>query len=208
MGRLTPTALRLGLRLRLANAKVRDTVNPALDDLLHAVRYYPGGVRTCSHGPSVGSYCRRARALWYTGACHGAVLGTVLSSLPPSAVHWANARFLYEKYDFRRYESGQPIVFSDAYIIAVLQSVYMWRMLQFCGRSGPTGTFGNSVPRTKRRAQAVHALGCMPPETVCVLLGDLQGMEQKNVARKVGSPKNSLFWPDECQQKRLLYVRW
>ena len=62
---------------------------------------------------------------------------------------------LYEEHDFRRYQSGQRALFSGSHIITVLQYayVYMWPILHFCGRSGPTGTFGNSVPRTKRRAQ-------------------------------------------------------
>ena len=53
---------------------------------------------------------------------------------------------LYEKHDFRRYQSGQPTVFSDTYIMTVPQYVYTWLILQFCGRSGPTGTLGNLVP--------------------------------------------------------------
>ena len=53
-------------------------------------------------------------------------------------------------------QSGQPTVFSGTYIITVLQYVDTWLILQLCVRSGPTGTpgRGNSVPRTKRRAQA------------------------------------------------------
>ena len=56
------------------------------------------------------------------------------------------ARGFVRKNGFRRYQSGQPTVFSGAYIITVLQYVYTWLLLQFCGRSGPTGTHGNSVP--------------------------------------------------------------
>ena len=59
---------------------------------------------------------------------------------------------LFEDKDFRRYQSGQPTIFSGAYIITLLQYVYTWLILQFYGRLGPTGTFGNSVPPTKRRA--------------------------------------------------------
>ena len=61
---------------------------------------------------------------------------------------------LYKEQDFRRYQSGQLIVFSGMYIITILQYVYMWLILQYCGHSGPTGTFGNHVLRTKPRAQA------------------------------------------------------
>ena len=48
-------------------------------------------------------------------------------------------------------------MFNGAYnvIITVLQYVYTWLILRFCKRSRPTGTFGNPVPRTKRRAQVV-----------------------------------------------------
>ena len=57
--------------------------------------------------------------------------------------------------DFRRYQSGKPTVFSGAYIITVLQYVYMWRIWQLCGRFGLTapGTFGNSVPWAQFCAQ-------------------------------------------------------
>ena len=48
---------------------------------------------------------------------------------------------LYEEQDLRRYQSGQPTVFSGAYIMTVLEYVYTWLILQFCGRLGPTGTF-------------------------------------------------------------------
>ena len=43
----------------------------------------------------------------------------------------AGVAVLYGKYDFRRYQFGQPTVFSGAYIITVLQYLYMWRILQF-----------------------------------------------------------------------------
>ena len=68
---------------------------------------------------------------------------------------------LYEERDFRRYQSGQPTVISGAYITTVLQYGYTWPILQLYGRSGPTGTFGNHVLRTKPRAQAgaAHAPG-------------------------------------------------
>ena len=56
---------------------------------------------------------------------------------------WARGFVRREEQDFRRY---QRTVFSGAYTITVLQYVYTWVILQFCGRSGPTGTFGNSVP--------------------------------------------------------------
>ena len=72
---------------------------------------------------------------------------------------------LYEKHDFRRYQSGQPTVFSGTYIIrfiTVLQYVYTWLVLWFYGRSGPTGTFGNLVPPTKPRAQEA-ATACSAP---------------------------------------------
>ena len=54
----------------------------------------------------------------------------------------AGLEVLYEKPDFRRYQSGQPIVlnFSGAYIITVMRHVYTWRILQFCDFFGPTGT--------------------------------------------------------------------
>ena len=70
-----------------------------------------------------------------------------------TALHTYGARLevLYEKHDFRRYQSGQPTVFSGTYIITVPQYVYTWLILQFCGRSGPTGAFGNSFPCTKPR---------------------------------------------------------
>ena len=35
----------------------------------------------------------------------------------------------------------------------MLQYVYTWPILQFCDRSGPTGTFGNAVPPTTPRTQ-------------------------------------------------------
>ena len=73
----------------------------------------------------------------------------------------------YEEQDFRRYQSGQPTVFSGAYIITVLQYVYTWLIFQLYGRSGPTGTFGNSVPPTKPRAQA----------SVRVSWGDMTGVK-------------------------------
>ena len=66
----------------------------------------------------------------------------------------AGLEVLCEEHDFRRYQSGQPTVFSGAYM---LQYVYTLLLLQFCGRSGPTGTFGNSVPPTKPRTQAQRA---------------------------------------------------
>ena len=53
-----------------------------------------------------------------------------------------------EEHDFQTYQSDQSTIFSGAYIITVLQYVYMWLILQVCGRSEPTSTFGNSVPRT------------------------------------------------------------
>ena len=66
--------------------------------------------------------------------------------------------------DFRRYQSGQPTVFSGTYIITVLQYACTLLILQHCGRSGPTGTFGNSVPPTKPRTQARGQ-----PVRLCVL---------------------------------------
>ena len=46
--------------------------------------------------------------------------------------------------------------------MTVLQYVYTWLILQSCGRSGPTGTFGNSVPHTNTSrpgSGANHTLG-------------------------------------------------
>ena len=63
---------------------------------------------------------------------------------------------------FRRYQSGQRTVFSGAYIITVLQCVYTWLILQLCGRSGPTGTHGNSILTTKPRAQVCPCDGGRP----------------------------------------------
>ena len=51
--------------------------------------------------------------------------------------HFAGLEVLWEEQDFRRYQSGQPTVFSGAYIITALLYVCMWLMLKFCRRSGP-----------------------------------------------------------------------
>ncbi len=69
--------------------------------------------------------------------------------------HETALRILYEEHDFRRYQSGQPTVFSDTYIITVPQYIYTWLILKFCGRSGLTGTFGNSVPRVQNAEPSV-----------------------------------------------------
>ena len=70
----------------------------------------------------------------------------------------------------RRYQSGQPTVFSGAYIIvlAVLQCVYTWRILQLCGipvRLAPSGTqFRRGwhktawEPRSLQLQREMHAL--------------------------------------------------
>ena len=56
-------------------------------------------------------------------------------------------------YEFRRYQSGQPTIFSGTYIITIMQRVYTWFILQLSANFGPTGTFDNSVPPTKPRTQ-------------------------------------------------------
>ena len=62
-----------------------------------------------------------------------------------------------DKYDFRRYQSGQATVsYSGTSNITVPQYVYTWLILQFCGRSGPTGTF---VPETQFRPGGPGACG-------------------------------------------------
>ena len=73
----------------------------------------------------------------------------------------AGLEVLYEEQDFRRYSSTSraslPYLAAHTSYLTVLQYVYTWLILQFCGRSGPTGTFGNSVPPTKRRTQVSRA---------------------------------------------------
>ena len=68
---------------------------------------------------------------------------------PAAALFDPGIEVLWKEQDSRRCQSDQPTVFSGAYIITALQCVYTWLTLQFCGRSGPTGTFGNAVPPTK-----------------------------------------------------------
>ena len=59
----------------------------------------------------------------------------------------AGVQIVYEKYDFRR-SSHASLSYIGTYIINLLR-VDTWLKLQFCARSGLTGTFGNSVPHTK-----------------------------------------------------------
>ena len=46
-------------------------------------------------------------------------------------------------------------------MITVLQYIYTWLILQLSGRSGPTGTHGNSVLTTNPRAQFLLAGECL-----------------------------------------------
>ena len=50
------------------------------------------------------------------------------------------SRFCAENAVSRACQSGQVTAVSGTYIIAVMQYIYMWLILQVCGRFGPTGT--------------------------------------------------------------------
>ena len=64
----------------------------------------------------------------------------VSASVPPL---WAGLEVLWGDLSYDRYQSGHLTVGIGACIITVLQYVYTWLVLlvlQFIGRSGPTGT--------------------------------------------------------------------
>ena len=81
--------------------------------------------------PATASLAHPVSTIWSSRTWHpwGA---TRVTERPPAPganprLPWLAPRLevLYEEQDFRRYQSGQPIVFSGAYIITVLQYVYI-----------------------------------------------------------------------------------
>ena len=56
-------------------------------------------------------------------------------------------------------QSGQPTVSSGRYIITVLRYGYRWLILQLCGCSGPTVTFGNHLGSSYKTSNLGYDVG-------------------------------------------------
>ena len=99
-----------------------------------------GGGPTCYGKPGGCCFLKTAAGGIPAPGCAGCTSGS--SEAPPPSPLKSRLEVLWGERDFRRYQSGQPTVFSGAYIITMPQYVYTWLILQICGRSAPTGTFG------------------------------------------------------------------